>query len=360
MEIDQVRVGCIELPMPVAMTSAVGNYSSTHNVIVEVKAGDVTGEGVSLTFTQNQAAAVASIVRDLIPVLVGADGRMVRRLWHQMMGTISLPGQSGLAMFAVAALDAALWDLSARSVGQPLFRLLGGSADSLATYAQPGWLSMSVEEVIEEAMRFHDMGFRYYKMRVGTSDWRRDVQRVRSVSEAIPEAMGLLVDVNQGWSRMDALAACRALDELDLVWIEEPVSAQDLEGAALLSARVRTPVALGENAFGFQDIRTIVQCRSAAIVMLDLQHCGGPTGWLDSATAVEQSGLAVSNHLFTEVSIHLLASLHRPSLVEHMPGWWDDLYDSPLLATEGRIAPPTEPGIGRRFSERTRNALEVS
>ena len=139
-----------------------------------------------------------------------------------------------------------------------------------------------------------------------------------------------------------------------------PVSAQDLEGSALVSAMMRTPVAMGENAFGTREVAAIVAGHAAAIVMLDLQRCGGPTGWLEAATIVASSGLAVSNHLFTEVSIHLLAACHQPFLVEYMPGWWNELYDPPLSITAGRVAPTSEAGIGRRFSPRVRSALQVS
>jgi mandelate racemase len=357
MRIDDVQVGCVELPMRTPMSSAVGSYRSTHNVVVEVRSGELSGEGVALTFSENQAAAVASLVRDLSPLVLGTNGSRVRPLWNQMMQAISLAGRSGLGMSAVAALDTALWDLLARSLDRPLFEVLGGSADSLPVYAQPGWLSSSVEEVIDEASLLHSTGFGFYKMRVGSPDWRADVRRVQRVREAIPAGMGLLVDANQGWSRLDAMVAGPALDELELVWIEEPISALDVAGTGQLAQRLRTPLAMGENAFGSRDVAAIIEHRAAAIVMLDLQHCGGPTGWLDAATMVQQHGLAVSNHLFTEVSVHLLAAVHRPLIVEFMPGWWDELYDEPLAFPAGRIAPSSGAGIGRRFSSKVRNAL---
>src|SRR5207253_834449 len=147
-------------------------------------------------------------------------------------------GRTGIGLLAVAAIDTALWDLAAQAAGVPLYRLAGGASRSLPVYAQPGWLSLPVEGVIEEALFFVEQGFRHYKLRVGSADWRADVERVRRVREALPADVALLVDANQGWSRFLALEACRALDELGLYWIEEPVDALDFEGCAAVAAAV--------------------------------------------------------------------------------------------------------------------------
>ncbi len=157
-------------------------------------------------------------------------------------------------------------------------------------------------------------------MRVGSPDWRHDVERVSRVREALDPATQLLVDANQGWSRLEALAATRTLDDLGLFWLEEPVDVADVAGMARIAAAIRTPVAAEESVFGTEGMRPLVEHDAAAVLMPDLQHCGGPTGFLLAAAQAQLAGLPISNHLFIEVSIHLLAACPNALVVEYMPG----------------------------------------
>jgi mandelate racemase len=254
-------------------------------------------------------------------------------------------------MLALSAIDTALWDLHARAAGLPLYRMLGGSPAPLPVYAQPGWLSLSEEELVTEALAVQEQGFGHYKMRVGSPDWRHDVERVSRVREALDPATQLLVDANQGWSRIEALTAARALDDLGLFWIEEPVDVEDLAGMARIAAAIRTPVAAGESVFGTEGMRPLIEHDAAAVLMPDLQHCGGPTGFLLAAAQAQLAGLPISNHLFIEVSIHLLAACPNAYIVEYMPGWWDDLFHQPPDIRNGSLRPSDEPGIGVRFRD---------
>lgn len=155
------------------------------------------------------------------------------------------------------------------------------------------------------------------------------MERVRRVRAALNPATRLLVDANQGWSRLDALAAARALDEFGLFWLEEPVDVADVTGMARVAAAIRTPAAAGESVFGTEGMRPLIEQNAAAVLMPDLQHCGGPTGFLLAAAQAQLAGLPVSNPLFIEASIHLLAACPNALIVEYMSGWWDDLFDRP-------------------------------
>jgi L-alanine-DL-glutamate epimerase-like enolase superfamily enzyme len=359
MKVNEIRVGYAPVQMRRPMRTAIHQTTHTHNALVEVEAEGVVGQGAALTLSEGQARAVCSMLADLSGVVSGKDPREPRVLSALMEQHVNLTGQSGISMLAISALDTALWDLHARAAGQPLFRMLGGAAAALPVYAQPGWLSLTVDELLEEALALQESGFRYYKMRVGSPDWRRDVERVTRVREALAPTTSLLVDANQGWSRIDALAATRALDELDLFWIEEPVSVHDAAGLAQVAAAIRTPVAAGESVFGAEGLRPLIEQNAAAVLMPDLQHCGGPTGFLLAAAQAELAGVPISNHLFTETSIHLLAACPNAYIAEYMPGWWDDLFDVPPLIENGYIRPREAPGVGMRFRDDAAATLSV-
>jgi L-alanine-DL-glutamate epimerase-like enolase superfamily enzyme len=355
--IEAVRVGYAPIQMAEPMRTAYHDVTETHNALVEIRVDGLAGQGVALTLRHRHAEAVCAVAADLGQLLIGEDARDVRGHWRRMLRHLNLTGRAGIGLFALAAIDTALWDVLAQRAGMPFYQLLGGSSVQLPVYAQPGWFWKPVEAVIDEARRYVEQGFRHYKMRIGSQDWRSDVKRVETVRNALPDDVGLLVDANQGWNRRDALAACRALDALELYWIEEPVDSDDLEGCAAITAAIQTPIAAGESMFGSRGMVDLIQARAASILMPDLQHCGGPTGFMQVMTHAEFARLPISNHIFTEVSIHLLATCGDPLIVEHMPGWWDGLFDRPLNIVDGAMRPPEDPGIGYRFSDRAADAL---
>jgi mandelate racemase len=360
MKIEAIRIGHASVRMARPMRTAIHETTHTENALVEVCAEGLVGQGAALTLKPNQARAVCSMIADLSEDLTGRDARYVRAHWEDMWLRLNLTGQTGIGALALSALDTALWDLLAQQAGMPLYRLLGAAHAELPVYTQGGWLSYPVQQLVEEALSYQEQGYRYYKMRVGSSDWRSDVSRVERVREALDPAVHLLVDANQGWATPDALTAARALDDLGLYWIEEPVEASNVDGCARVAAAITTPVAAGETVFGAAGFRPLIEQQAAGILMPDLQHCGGPSGFMRVATQADLADLPISGHLFAQVSVHLLAACRNALIVEHMPGWWDDLFDRPLDISGGVIRPPQDPGIGFRFSETTSKQLTTA
>jgi mandelate racemase len=351
MRIDSVRVGVGTVPMARTMRTAVHCATHTHNALVEIEANGLTGQGAALTLHRGQAEAVVAIIADLAGTLIGCDAGAVRRHWHDMRRRLSLVGTAGIGALALSAIDTALWDLLGKRAGMPLYRLLGAERRSFPVYAQGGWLSMPSEEVVAEANAFFDKGFRFYKMRAGSADWKADVERVTRVREALDDPMQLLVDVNQGWTPPDAERAARALDDLGLYWLEEPVEATDLRGTAAVAQAITTPLAAGESLPGARAFSELVARGVADVAMPDLGHCGGVTGLTQVGTALDTTATPISPHLYTEVSVHVLCGFSTALIVEYMPGWWDGLFEEALEFDNGTLAPPDRPGIGFTFRE---------
>ena len=358
MKIEAIRIGHVPLAMRRAMRTAIHATTHTENALVEIVADGLIGQGAALTLRKEQALATCHMIRDLCSDLLGKDPADVVTIWESLWSRLNLTGQSGIGVLALSAIDTALWDLFAQQAGMPLHRFLGSLHNELPVYTQPGWLSYSPEELVDEAVGYEAEGFRFYKMRVGSKDWRRDLERVALVRGALKAETALMVDANQGWSRVEARAALRQLDELGLYWIEEPLDVSDVRGLAELAQSIKTPIAAGETVFGVGGAAALIDARAAAIFMPDLQHCGGPTGFRRVAALAENAHVAISNHLFTQVSTHLMAAAPNALLVEHMPGWWDDLFDRRLDVVDGAIRPSGDPGIGFRFSAAAQQLLE--
>jgi mandelate racemase len=119
-----------------------------------------------------------------------------------------------------------------------------------------------------------------------------------------------MVDFNQALSVAEALKRGRMIDaEGGVDWIEEPIRADDFAGAAKLARELATPVQLGENFMGPEQMAQAIAAQACDFVMPDAQRIGGVTGWMRAAALAQGAGMEMSSHLFPEVSCHLLAAL---------------------------------------------------
>jgi L-alanine-DL-glutamate epimerase-like enolase superfamily enzyme len=353
-EVESLRIHRLAMPLVEPIRSGIHAIDSIHTAVVEASAGGETGIGYAFAFSANEARAVAALAEDLIAV-AGPGQAGVEARWQAMWDRLNFIGRVGPGAMAMAAIDTALWDLLARHAGLPLYRLLGAEEQAIELYGAGGWLSWSVEEVIEEARAFHARGYRAYKMRVGGPDWRTDVERVRAVRSALAAELGLMIDANQAWSADVAMRVGEALEDLELLWIEEPVDAQDFAAQTGIAAALRTPVAAGETLWGRRDFERLLEAGGVDVVQLDLMRCGGITPWLSIAAMVEETGASITSHLFTPISAHLLAPLPRAYMAEHLPSWFDPLFEEEPVTGDGLLRAGAAPGLGLTLS---RSALE--
>jgi L-talarate/galactarate dehydratase len=344
-----VAISRIAMPLEEPIRSGIHAIDGIYSTVVEISAEGATGVGYAFAFSVNELRAVAALAEDLADVVRGRPGS-VREQWRAMWDRLNFIGRAGPGVMAMAAIDTALWDLLARQAGLPLYRLLGGDEPAIEVYGAGGWLSWPVERVVEEARSFAAAGYRAYKMRLGRPDWREDVDRARAVREAIPPELGLMVDVNQAWSADAALAAGRELDDLGLLWIEEPIDAQDYRGQAELASALATPIAAGETLWGRRDFQCLLDAGGVDVVQLDLMRCGGVTPFLSIAALAEAAGAPVTSHLFTPISAHLLAAVPRALMAEHLPSWFDPLFEQQPVIRRGVLGVSAEPGLGLTLS----------
>ena len=353
------RTHRLSIPMPRRYVSGIHDYSATENVLVELDAGEATGSGHAFAFLPRQADAIMALVVDFAETLVGRPVDHVRGIWSELWRRINFVGQSGIAVMALGAVDTALWDLLAQRGGMPLHRLLGAAHADLPVYASGGWFTYAKEELVEEAHALAERGYRDYKIKVGHPDPRIDIERVEHLRAALGDQVRVMVDANQSWTVEQAIAAGRAFAELGVSWYEEPVAAHDVEGSARVAAAVDVPLASGETIFTRNGFRPLIESQAADVVMANVVRCGGPSQFMQVAMLADSHRLPVSSHTYTEVSAHLMAACPNAGMVEHIPGWWDELFADPPAIRDGRILLPDRPGLGFGFSERALHDLAV-
>jgi mandelate racemase len=235
---------------------------------------------------------------------------------------------------------------------QPLVRLLGGAPRPVLAYNSKGLGIMPVRELAKEAEELVGEGFGAVKLRLGRPQARDDLAALRAVKKAIGPDITLMVDFNQALSVAQALERGRMIDaEGGVHWIEEPVRADDFAGNARVAREIATPIQIGENFMGPEQMAQALAAGACDYVMPDAQRIGGVTGWVRAAALAQGAGMEMSSHLFPEVSCHLLAVTPTCHWLEYVD-WADAILEEPLRLKDGRVLIPERPGIGMRWDEK--------
>ncbi|MEV4016360.1 mandelate racemase/muconate lactonizing enzyme family protein [Nonomuraea angiospora] len=286
--------------------------------------------------------------------LIGQDPSDIGKVYDTLLWAGASVGRSGVATQALAAIDVALWDLKAKRAGLPLAKLLGSYRDSVRTYnTSGGFLHAPIEEVKARATQSLKDGIGGIKIKVGQPDTREDLRRLAAVREHLGDDVPLMVDANQQWDRPTALRFGRAVEELGLIWIEEPLDAYDAEGHAQLAAALDTPIATGEMLSSVAEHVRLIEARAADIIQPDAPRVGGITPFLRLATLADHAGLQLAPHFAMEIHLHLAAAYPREPWVEHFE-WLNPLFNERLETRDGRMIVPDRPGLGFTLSEQCR------
>ncbi|HEY7052524.1 MAG TPA: enolase C-terminal domain-like protein [Mycobacterium sp.] len=322
-------------------------WDATTAVVTHVHSGGATGLG----WTYSSSAAAAVIRDELTKVLIGRDPFDGRGAWDAMHRHCRNFGTRGLVMQALSAVDVALWDLKARLCEKPLTELLGQARSAAPIYGSGGFTTLNEDQLAEQVESWRGDGCKSMKIKIGESwgaNMPRDLARVNQLRELAGDDVELMVDANGGYSLAQARRAGAMLDDLGVVWFEEPVSSDDLEGLRVVRGAVRCDVAAGEYVADVYDARhlaPVVDC-----LQLDATRCGGYTGWLAGAA------IAASHNL--QVSAHCAPALHAPvatciTNLRHMEYFIDHtrlepkLLDGLAQAADGVLTPNTDrPGHG--------------
>jgi L-alanine-DL-glutamate epimerase-like enolase superfamily enzyme len=350
MKVTRLRTQPVQIPLAKPIRTAIHDSRSAGCVLVflETDAG-IVGESLLFTLNGKRLGVLHEMAKSLEPLVVGRDPDFTEGFWSEAWADTNFIGQSGVPVFGIAAIDAALWDIRGKAAGRPVYRLLGARRSAVPAYASGGlWLSLSIDELAAEAEAFVRQGFRAVKMRVGSPLPATDVARVRAVREAVGPDIALMADANQGLTVDRAIRLGRRLEEFGLAWLEEPLPAYDHEGEARVAAALDTPIASGETEYTRYGFRRMLELKSADVLMPDLQRVGGVSEFLKVAHLAHAFDVPVSSHVFSEMSLQIMGALDNGSWLEHMP-WFEPLYGERIALAEGKAVVPEKPGWGFSF-----------
>lgn len=312
-------------------------------------------QGIGFSYSKRAGGyGLFAHAREIAGNLIGEDPSDIARLWDKLVWAGASVGRSGLATQAIAAFDVALWDMKAKRAGLPLAKLLGARRDSVACYnTSGGFLSTPLDQLVANCEVSIEAGIGGLKIKVGSPDPMEDLRRLEAVRRAVDGRVPLMVDANQQWDRPTAERIGRALEEFNLVWIEEPLDAYDVEGHARLAAQLVTPIASGEMLASAAEHMALIEQNAVDFIQPDAPRVGGITQFLRIATAAEQRYLKLAPHFAMEIHVHLAAAYAHDAWVEHFD-WLDPLFNERLEISDGRMVVSGRPGLGITLSEAAR------
>jgi L-alanine-DL-glutamate epimerase-like enolase superfamily enzyme len=344
--VQRVRASAFVVPTDAPESDGTLEWDRTTIVVVEVSAGAHTGVG----WTYADKATAELVGEALAPAVAGRDATAIPALHARMARAIRNLGRPGIASMAISAVDAALWDLKAKLFGVPLVTLLGARRASAPVYGSGGFTSYSDDHLCEQLGGWVAQGIPRVKMKVGREP-ARDLDRVRAARGAIGEAQ-LFVDANGAYARKQAFALARAFRELGVVWFEEPVSSDDLEGLRLLRDRAPAGMDIAAGEYGYEPhyFRRMLQAEAVDVLQADATRAGGFTGLLQADALCEAFDTPLSIHCAPALQVHAACACQRLVHVEYFHDHArieEMLFDGAPAPRQGALWPdPSRPGIG--------------
>lgn len=384
MKITDVTVTKLSYEMDLPMADAIHFMPARTLLVVHVHTdAGITGIGESAAYGGSLTSMETLVTGELRTAILGKDPFMVEQLWRSMTTSSQQRGARGMLMMAVSGVDIALWDIVGQATNTPLYRLLGGYRDSLTGYASAGFYAnqKSPSDLADEAGGYVDQGFSWLKMKVGRNPdvmlsplhdmperdyapvpFTDDVERVQAVREAVGPEVRIAIDANNAWTPSEAIRFMRQVEPLDIAWLEEPVSTEDLAGSAEVARAVDTPVAGYETETSLAGFRNLITAQAVDIVQPDVIWSGGITPTRKIAALAEAYHLPVIPHVFssaiaTVANMHLIASIPNGGLLEcdqNPNPLRTDLLETPVVVdSDGVVSVPDEPGLGIRLNQDT-------
>lgn len=349
MKIEDVRVTKLVMPLKKPIADSTHVLKKIEWIVVEILTSEgVIGNSFMLTFDYGTELLKGIVETELKKELIGKDPQYIHKIWDTVWNRTEYIGQSGVAAWGIAAIDIALWDLLGKALGCPVYKLLGAYTDEVPIYGSGGWLSYSIDELLDEARRYVERGFKAIKMKVGSPDQKRDVERVKEVRKCVGDDVLLMLDANQAWTPDEAIRFGKRVQDLNIFWLEEPIAKDDVAGYARVAASLEIPLATGEREYSLGAFKELMEQKGATIIQPDALRIGGITQWMKLAHLAEIYHLRVASHFYKEIDIHVLASVRNGLYLEYF-SWLDELLINPLEIVNGVAKVPQRPGLGIEF-----------
>lgn len=319
--------------------------------------------------------SVVGAVEDLAPLLIGRDPRDIEQA-VRVLRKHSFWRLGVIGMSAISGIEVALWDILGKSLGVPVWRLLGGKVrDKVRVYTHLGlgdmravYETLDAAPLVARAQEVTAKGYRAFKaVFIPYTHYHAPLQEVDKVARmmaALREAVGPDVEVMVDFhgrpaSAAAALAYIDALAPARPMFVEEPVPPGELASLRAVAERTKVPLATGERLVDRAEFNDLLQARAIDIVQPDICHCGGLLEAKKIAAMAEAVSVGVAPHnplgpIAGVAALHFAVSTPNHVIQEEMVGavpWYSDVVRGPIRLVDGFWQVPDAPGLGIEVDE---------
>ncbi len=359
MKITQIRTFNVGFKLKKPLTISKMTREKSSNTIVKIE----TDEGIEgfgeATFAhffagETRDSAKSTIDKCLAPALIGMDPMNILSLVDKMDWVIA--GNP----FAKAAVEMALWDIKGKALNVPVYSLLGGFRRKSIPVAQ-SISTAAVSEMVEQALEHVHQGFKTLKIYCGRETPEDDLERIRQIRKTVGKEINLYVELNQRWSFKTTFGLLSDLEELGILFLEQPIPGHLQNEIRILRERSSIPIALDESIFSPEDVALAKEHGSADIVNIYVLKAGGVLNAKKALDVSEAVGLDCFVGSFNELGISTMAGAHLSATISkliypcYLVGptlYAEDILVEPLHIQDGSFHLSDSPGLGIQVDER--------
>lgn len=353
------RIETVAIRVPLVKTYAGSKYKMTHRSTIITRVFTSTGI-VGEAYAGDEDAGLeeidAIIHNEIAPILIGEDAFATERCWKLARPvTFDILRDRRLGLVASACVDTAIWDAVGKALGQPLWRLWGGSDNRVPVSSIGGYYTADAN-IPAEVDELRGRNLAGMKFKVGGLSPEEDAARFREARAAAGEDFILMADANQGWTVDEAVRFARLVEEQNLFWFEEPCR-WDNDRRAMRDVRLMsgTRVCAGQSEFSAGGCRDLLVDSSIDFCNFDSSWSGGPTEWRRVAAMAHVFGVQMAHHEEGQVASHLLAAIPHGTFLEIFheqrdPIWHNLIANRPEII-DGHVTLTDAPGLGWELDE---------
>jgi L-alanine-DL-glutamate epimerase-like enolase superfamily enzyme len=357
MKITDVKAIILKLP---EIYSAADGTQDDLIIVVETDEG-ITGYGEVDTAPYVGKAVVDAYMSHgtcygLREIVVGADPFDHEQIWNDMWSKTYYYGRSGPVIHAMSGIDMAIWDIMGKAVGKPVHKLLGGSyTEKVRPYAS-ALMPDKQDEVKRMTERFSSLGYPAIKFGWGPLgyDVKSDLKLIETARKTAGDNIEIMIDIGKRYRLKQATYVAKALEQLNIYWLEEPLPAEDFEGYKRLTESTTMKIATGEEESGRLAFSRLMNETHIDIIQPDISRCGGLTEARKIASIAGDNNIMLVPHAF-KTGILVAATIQFIAALPHTPflefsvtesAIRKELLEKPFVQKDGYIAVPSAPGLG--------------
>lgn len=357
MKITDVKAIVLRLP---EISAAADGTQDDLIIIVETDEG-ITGFGeVDTSPTVGKAILEAYMSHGtcygLKEVVVGSDPFDYEQIWNEMWTKTYYYGRSGPVIHLMSGIDMAIWDIMGKATGRPVHKILGGSYTTRVCPYASALMPETSDEVKTIVEKYAAEGFHAVKLGWGPLgfDVKKDLKLIETARITAPDDMEVMIDIGKRYRLKQAMYVARAMEEMNIFWLEEPLPAEDFIGYRKLTEFTTLKIATGEEESGRLAFARLMDESHVDIIQPDLSRCGGLTEAKKIASLAADRNIMLVPHAFktgvlVAATIQFIASVPGVPFLEFSvteSPIRKELLTEPLIQVNGYIDVPQKPGLG--------------